>query len=168
MEAAVEGDDALAFGVVARQLHGGLDGFSTGVAVEDANGAGHGRDLLQTLGQGDHVFVIEVGARHVDQLGGLLLNGGHHLRMAVSGGGHGDAGGEVQKLVAIDVFDDHAASAFHDQRIGAGVRRRNILLIPIKNLLRIGAGQFGADFRTGGRHCLSSHGNPLHSIRSGA
>ena len=49
------------------------------------------------------LFVIKIGARHVDQFARLLLNGGHHIRMAMPGRSHGNAGREIKKLVAIHI-----------------------------------------------------------------
>ena len=70
-----------------------------------------GRDRGQLLGQRDQLFVIEIGARHVDQARRLLLDGFHHSRMAVAGGDHRDAGVEIEKAVAVHVFDDGAFAA---------------------------------------------------------
>ena len=81
----------------------------------------------------------------MDQFGGLLLDGGDHIGMAVAGGGHGDAGGEIEKLVAVDVFDHDAAAALGDQRIRAGVGRRNDTLVVFENALGVGAGKLGAN-----------------------
>ena len=116
VESAEEGDDVLAAGVIAGELEGALDGLGAGVAVVEAVRAGHGRDGGEALGEGRRVFVVEVGAGHVDELGGLLLDGGDDLRMAMAGRDDGDAGGEVEELVAVDVFDADAAAAFGDQR----------------------------------------------------
>ena len=44
VEAAEEGDDVLASGVIAGDLEGALDGLGTGVAVVELVGAGHGGD----------------------------------------------------------------------------------------------------------------------------
>ena len=76
----------------------------------------------------------------MDQLSRLLLDGRHHLGMAMAGGGHGDAGGEVEELVAVHVFDAHAAAALGYQRIGAGVGRRNVTVIALQVRAGIGAG----------------------------
>ena len=149
MERAVEGDDVLPLGVIAGELERGLDGLGTGVAVVDAMRAGHGSDLRQPLGEHRHLFVVEVGARHVDQLRGLLLDGGDDLGVAVPGRRHRDPGGEVEELVAVDVFDDDTPAALGDHRIRAGVRRRNILFIGRENALRVGAGQRGLNLGTG-------------------
>ena len=77
----------------------------------------------------------------MDQFAGLLLNGGDHIRMAVAGGSHGNAGGEIEELVAIHVGDDNAAALLGHQRIGAGVGRRNIFVVAFENALGVGAGQ---------------------------
>src|SRR5215467_4407417 len=106
MEGAIKGDDALALGVVAGQLHGGLNGLCAGVAVISADRPGHGRDFAQALRQRDHALVIKIGAGHVDQLGGLLLDCRHHLGVAMSCGNHGDSGGEIQEFVAVNVLND--------------------------------------------------------------
>ena len=108
MKGTIKGDDVLPLGVISRQLERAFRGFGSGVAVVELVRAGHGRDLRQTLGQRDQALVIKIGARHVDELRRLLLNGGHHLGMAVAGGSHGDAGGEIEELVAVDIGDDEA------------------------------------------------------------
>ena len=120
---AEERNDVLALGVIAGQLEGALDRLRAGVAVVNFVGSGHGRDLRQALRQCDHVLVIKIRPRHVDQLGRLLLNGGDDVGMAMAGRGHGDAGGEIIELVAVDVSDDDAAATLGHQRIGAGIRR---------------------------------------------
>ena len=155
-------------GVISGQLEGALDGLSARVAVVDLVRAGHGRDLRQALGECDHALVIKICARHVNQLARLLLHGGDHVGMAVAGRGHGDAGGEVVELVAVDVGDDDAASALGHERIGAGIGRRNILLVAREHALGIGPGQGGLDFGRLGRlffgisggHGFRSHWNP--------
>ena len=60
-------------------------------------------------------WIVEIRARHVDQLGGLPLDGRHDFGMAVAGGDHGDACGEIEKDVAVHVFDQRAAAAACDQ-----------------------------------------------------
>ena len=161
MERAVKGDDALALGVVASQLHRGFHGLSTGVAVVSANRAGHGRYFAQALRQRDHAFVIKIGAGHVDQLGGLLLNCRHNFGVAMSGGNHGDAGGKIKEIIAINILNNHAAAALGHQRIGACVRRGNMLRVTLQDGLRLGAGQLGADLGTYGGKSLRCHVHPL-------
>ena len=154
VEGAEEADDVLASGVVAGELQRALDGFGAGVAVVEAVRPGHGRDGGEALGQGDHVLVVEVGAGHVDQLGGLVLDGFDDFGMTVAGGDDGDAGGEVEELVAVDVVDADAAAAFGDQRIAAGVAGGDEAVIVGDDLLgeRTGEGglQLGAELGVDG------------------
>jgi hypothetical protein len=114
MKCAVEGDHLLTAGVIAGQLEGALDGLGTGVAVEDAVRAGHGGDGGDPGSQVGEMLVVEVSAGDVDQFGGLLLDGGDDLRVAVAGGGNGDTGGKVEKFIAIHVFHTDAAAALGD------------------------------------------------------
>jgi hypothetical protein len=58
----------------------------------------------------------------VDELFGLILDGLNHGRVAVAGGAHRNAGGEVEIAVAIDIPDFGAAATIHDKRIVARVR----------------------------------------------
>ncbi len=111
MKCTVERDYILPLGVIARQLEGALNRFRAGIAVINSVRAGHGSNLGEPLRQGHHIFVIKVRARHVNQFGRLLLNGSNHVRMAVSGRNDGDAGGEIKKLVSVNIGDNDAASA---------------------------------------------------------
>ncbi len=136
VEGAEEADDVLAAGVVAGELHGALDGLGAGVAVVELVRAGHGGDGAEALGELDHVLVVEVGAGHVDQFGGLILNRLHDLGVTVAGGVDGDAGGEVEELVAVDVGDANAAARLRDHGIAAGVAGRDEAVIVGNDLLR--------------------------------
>ena len=89
----------------------------------------------------DHALVIEIRARHVNQFAGLLLYGGDHMRMAMSRGSHGDAGREIEELVAVDIGHNDAAPALRHQRIGTGIRRRNIFLVALEHALALGPGR---------------------------
>src|SRR5579872_6994858 len=156
VKCSVERDHVLPLGVIARKFEGALDGFSAGVAVVNFVRAGHGRDLRQALGQRHHVLVIEIGAGHVNQFRGLLLNGGDHIRVAMSGRGHGDSSGEIKKFIAINVGDHDAASLLSNQWIRASVRRRNIFAVARENALRVWTRQRGDDL--GRCDSLSWHG----------
>ena len=146
MEAAEEADDVLAAGVVAGELHGALDGLGAGVAVVEAVRAGHGGDGGEALGQRGHVLVVEVGAGHVDEFGGLVLNGLDYFGMTVAGGVDGDAGGEVEELVAVDVGDADAAAGLGHHGIAAGVAGGDEALIVGNDLFCERAGEGGLQF----------------------
>ena len=149
VEGAVEGDDVLALGVIARELERGLDGLGAGVAVVERDaGRAWARSCERRAASGE-LRVVEVGAGHVNQFAGLLLDGGDDLGMAVSGGGDGDSGGEVEELIAVHVLDHDAASALGDQWIGAGVGRRNDFGVCFENALGIRAGQSCANLGPG-------------------
>ena len=145
MEGAEEGDHVLPAGVVAGQLQRALDGFGAGVAVVEAMRPRHGCDGGEPLRQRDHALVVEVGAGHVDQLAGLLLDGLDDLRMAMAGGGDGDAGGKVEELVAVHVFDPGAAAALGDQRIAARVGGRHPAIVCFDDGACLGSGQWSGD-----------------------
>src|SRR5579859_5713535 len=82
--------------------------------------------------------------------------------MAVAGRRHGNAGGEIKKLVSVNVSHDDAASALRDHRIRTRIGRRNILLVALEHSLGVGPGQGRLDLGTvgqsfGGGHSLGSH-----------
>ena len=85
----------------------------------------------------------------MDKFGGLLLDGGDDVGMAMAGRSHGDAGREIEELIAVHVGDDDAATAFGHERIGAGVGRGNILIVAFENALGVGTGQSRANVRPG-------------------
>ena len=143
MEAAVESNEVLAAGGIAGQLHGSLYRLCAGVGVENALGRVTGCDLLQFARQSHHALVIEVGARHVDEVGGLLADGGHHLRVGVAGGDHGDAGGEVEEEIAVHVLHHGAAATADDQRVAAGVGGGNQARIAVNDAPGVGPRQGG-------------------------
>jgi hypothetical protein len=104
VEGAKERDEVLALGDEAGELDRALDRLGPGVAQEDPALFVHRRDASQL---GAHLGVdrqVEVGAV-VNQLGGLVPDGPHHVGVAMAGRGHGDAGVEVEEQVAVDVLD---------------------------------------------------------------
>ena len=111
MKGAEEGDGPRTARVPAGQLQAGFQRFGAAVGEEDALARLAGRHLGQPLRQVDLRLVVEIGARHVQQLAGLVLDGGDDLRMAVPGARHGDAGREVEEEIAVHVLDDRAAAA---------------------------------------------------------
>jgi hypothetical protein len=89
----------------------------------------------QPLREIDLRLVVKVGARHVQELAGLVADRLDNVRVTVAGGGHGDAGGEVEEQVPVHVPDDRAAAAVDDEWVGARVRRRDIAVVPLKERL---------------------------------
>src|SRR3990172_5310702 len=71
-----------------------------------------------------HHFVVEVGAADVQEAVGGVLDGRHHLRMAVARRGDGDSPDEVEESVAVYVFHHDAARSRHHQGILFEVRAR--------------------------------------------
>ena len=146
VEGAEEGDGVGPAGVVAGQLEGGLDGLGAGVAEEHA-GVGHrGQrgEPLADLGVGREVEVARAVVQDVVDLG---VDGRVDGRVAVAGGGDGDAGVEVEEAVAVDVLDDAAPRPPHDERVDAGERGAGDGFVPRDDLPGHGPGQLGAQVR---------------------
>jgi hypothetical protein len=85
MESAEERDEFFAPRVIAGELDGRFNRFRAGIAVIHALLVFAGRDLDELFGELNHIRIIEIGARHMDQLGGLLLDRGDHVGMAMTG-----------------------------------------------------------------------------------
>ena len=111
VECAIERDELFAAGMIAGQLDGGLNRLGAGVAEVNLARDSAGGEGGKLLGEFHHVLVVEVGARHVDQAGGLALDGFDHAGMAVAGGDYGDAGAAVEKPIAVNVLDDGSFAA---------------------------------------------------------
>src|SRR3954451_16191230 len=77
--------------------------------------------------------------------------------MAVASRGDGNAGREVEELVAVHVFDHEATTALRHQRIGACIRGRNDAVVMLDGALRVRTGQSSADHRAVGSE--SGHKN---------
>ena len=85
MERPEESDDAVPPGVPAGELEGGFEGFGPAVGEEDSSWRlGPGAISRQPLGEIDLRLVVEVGAAHVEQLGGLVLDRRDDLGVAVA------------------------------------------------------------------------------------
>ncbi len=132
-----------------RKLEGGFDGFGTAVGKEDLLVGRAGSDGCELFHQLDHGRVVEIAATDVDEIRGLGLDGGDDLGMAVAGGADGDAGGEVEEAIAIDVFDDAAEGALDDEGVLAGVRGGTEAFIAIDELAGAGAGEGRVDRGSG-------------------
>ena len=94
---------------------------------------------------------VEVGRREVDQLGCLLLDRRHDLRVRVAGRVDGDAGGEVEEQVAVDVLDRQAFTADGNDRVGPREARRRPRLVESDVGAGLRAGELRDDVGNGSR-----------------
>ena len=108
VEAALERDDPRPMRVIAGELDRALDRLGPRVREEDAGLLGERRDPRQPLHELEVARLVEVGRGDVDEPIRLFLDRRAHLRMGMPGRADGDAGGEVEEAVAVDVRDDHA------------------------------------------------------------
>ena len=69
------------------------------------------------------------------------MNRRDDIGMAVSGGHDGDACGEIEEHVAVNVSDRGALTGFRDQRISACVGGRNIFVIQLQDFFCLRAGE---------------------------
>ena len=143
----IEGDEPGALGVPAGQLDGRLDGFRAAVAQEDLLGLIARDDGAELLHEFDLRVVTECAAPQVEEIGGLVLDGGDDFGMAVTGGANGDAGGEVEKTVTVEVFDDAAAGPSGGQGIVMHVRGGGGLVVSTDGGEGLGARRRNLDFR---------------------
>ena len=165
VEAPQEADDAVAPGVVPRHLDRRLVGLGAGVGEEGPLRPAERRQRRHLLAQLHLRLVVEVGARHVQELLRLLDDRLHHLRMRVAGGVDGDAGGAVEEDVAVDVLHGGAAAPGHHERIAAGVGRRHHLAVALDDRPGLGARQRGLElWRV---HRLSSRHLRFHRVPCG-
>ena len=105
-----EHDDVRPPGRLLGELHRGLGDLGAGVGEEERVDCA-GRELGELGGERLEQVVGEHVDLGVDEPLGLLGDRGDDLRVAVAGGVDGDAGGEVEVLVAIGGRDPAAASA---------------------------------------------------------
>ncbi len=140
MESALEGDDSRTMRVIAGELDRPLDRLGPGVRQEDAGLLGERRDPRQPLHELEVARLVEVGRGDVDEPIRLLLDRGAHLRMGMPGRADGDAGGEVEEAVAVDIGDDHARPGLRDERVGARQRRAGDGLVAGDDRARLRAG----------------------------
>ncbi len=145
MKGAMKGDHMLAFGMIARQLEGRLDGLGAGIGEENFFAALAWRQAGELLGQLDHRFIIKIAAANMEKLARLLFNRFNHPWMGMTGVGHRNAGHEIEKQIAVDVFDHTAAPFLDHQRIDATVGRRGAFLIALDDRFGFGTGKRGFD-----------------------
>jgi hypothetical protein len=149
VEAVEEGDELLAPRGVHGELKCGLDGLGAAVGEVRLRRRRDGDDAVEHLRQLRHVAVVEVGAAHVYEARGLLLDGADDLGVAVARGADGDAGVAVEEDVAVGVFDPDAGGPLGDELVGrARVRGRDPLRVGLDDQAPFGAGQFGLNLRS--------------------
>ena len=110
MEAAAEDDGVRPLGDLLGQLDRGLSDLGAGVGEEE--GVDCSRRQLGQLGgeRLEQIVLVDVNLGVNEPLG-LLGDGRDDLRVGVTGGVDGDAGGEVEVLLAVGRGDPAAMSA---------------------------------------------------------
>ena len=83
-----------------------LDRFRSGVHQNRLLGKISRRVFREQFTHRDVGLIARNSEQRVGYLGGLVSNSGHHGIVGVTHGHHTDTAGEVNKAVAIDVFDD--------------------------------------------------------------
>ena len=134
--------------------------------MKDAGRAVDRRDLVQLGGQLRVHRQVEVGRAEVDQVARLALDRGGDARMGVAGRRDGDAGGEVEEDVAVDVLDRGATAAHGDEGIGARQAGRRELVIERDVAPRLRPGDLGPKIRNGleiGCRCAAPRAQPARS-----
>lgn len=69
------------------------------------------------------------------------MNCGDDIGMAMSGGYDGNACGEIEKHVTVDVGDCGASATLGDERISARVGRGNISVVQLEDFFGLRAGE---------------------------
>jgi len=95
------------------------------------------------LGEPRHTLVVKIRAGHVNEFGGLLLDGSDYFRMAVPRRADSNPRSKIQKGVAVNVLDNRAVAALGHKRVIPRVRRRHELGVAFHNALGVGSGQSG-------------------------
>ena len=163
VERAEERDDVRPLGREPRELDRRLDDLGPGVAEIGAHAARDRRDPRQLAADLGVDRQVEVRRREMDQLGRLLLDRGHDLRMRVTGRVDRDAGGEIEEEVAVDVLDDEAVAADRDDRVGTREAGRGPRLVELDVGPCLRPGKLGDDVRD-----RPIPGDPRRARRQGA
>src|SRR5262249_4697078 len=83
-------------------------------------------EFLSEIG---YVLIVVIGARDVNKLLGLLGNGRNYFGMSMACSEYCYASVEIEKCIAIDVFDYRTAAALDDKWISARIAGRDVLLV---------------------------------------
>ena len=132
------------------ELEAGLDRLGAAVADERAGRAAERRDPRE-LGGG--LRRRSAGRsrwrRNVEQVRGLVLDRLDDVRVAVARGVDGDAGGEVEEDVAVDVLERAAQAAHGDDRVRPRQAGARPCVVELDVGPRLGARELGHDVRDG-------------------
>ena len=120
VKCAIESNDSLPLGVITRQFQRAFHRLGSRVPEVELVWTRHRCYPAEPLRKLGHGFVVKICAGHVDEFACLSLDGCDHFRVAVSCRSNSDSGGEIEELVAIDVFDNRAIPTFNYE----GIRTR--------------------------------------------
>ena len=137
-------DDVEPLCVISRELDGGFDRLGARVRKERLRAAADRRDRRERFAQRDLRLVIVVGG-NMEEPRRLLRDRADNVGMRMSRRRHRDARAEIQIRVAVDVFDDGAFAARHDERRAARIRRRHDRAIALEDRARARAGRRNLD-----------------------
>ncbi len=146
VETAQKPDEAAPSRGVARQFQSRFHALGAGLREEAHDRLLHGRQNIETLRQLD-LALVPVVRRNVQELVRGILDGLNHRRVAMAGAAHRDAGGEIQKAVAVHIPDFRTLAVRHDEGIVARIGRRDDERIAREQLSSLGARQIGFDVR---------------------
>ena len=150
MEGALEDHDALTLLMGAGDVDGGLDCLGPGVHQDRLLREIARSELVEALGHLDERLVGRDDRAHVDQLGGLLLEGRHDPLRSVANRQDPDAAGQVDELIAVDIDHHGAMSRIDADRGQLGVALRSGRLPASQNRTTLGTGNVGDEADAGG------------------
>jgi hypothetical protein len=142
-----KGDHLRTARVVAGQFERRFHRFGAAVREKNPFASRARSELSQFFGQIALRSVVEIGARHVQQPLGLLLDRGDDPGMAMACRTNGDAGGKVEKAIAVDIFNHGPISTGNRQRVGPCIRRGRVRFVVFDQFAGGGTGQLGAQAR---------------------
>ena len=108
VKASLEADHGWPLRVGARKLDCVLDGFRARIEERGFRGAGDRRGLDQALGERDVRLIGDDREVGMEEAPSLLLHRFDDVRMRVTDGEAADSAGEVEKRVAVNIFDHRA------------------------------------------------------------
>ena len=146
VESAKKSDEPRAPGYVARELERGLHRLGAGLAEKAHDRLAHWRQGGDLFAKRDLRFVPII-RRDVQKPIRGAFDCGDNFRVSVAGRTHGDARGEIQEAIAIDIPDFRTAAVRHDEWIIARIRRRDDCRVAFDQRARFRTRQLGSDTR---------------------